>query len=255
MVIFYFEILKKFSILNLLGLVLKIKKEWFAKEYLSQRTIAFSFGSLVLNFFIGFVKVIISVFISSVTFAFNGIYNIILGFSKNSAIKRYNETERLTDKNEEIKLAKKKNIETKTCYKLCFYNLFASLIYLILSIITTFVLPEMAEYGIITALFIATVAFSKLITGIVSSVKTRKVDNLIIHYIKLINLSDGLISISLCQRALLCLDGVTAELSFYSGIGGIVFSALAIVLSAYMFIELRFIKKRRIVDVEDILED
>ena len=38
-------------------------------------------------------------------------------------------------------------------------------------------------------------------------------------------------------------------------IGGIVFSALAIVLSAYMFIELRFIKKRRIVDVEDILED
>ncbi len=233
---------------------MKIKKEWFTKEYLSQRTIALSFGSQVLNFFIGFVKIIMSIFINSVTFAFNGIYNIILGASKNSAIKKYNYSEKFSKQTEYDNL-KKKDIETKTCYSLCFYNLFASIIYLILSIITTFVLPEMSNYGIVIALFIACVAFSKLITGIVSSVKTRKIDNLIIHYIKYINLSDGLISLSLCQRALLCLDDTTAKTSFYSGIGGICFSILAILLSVYMFIELRYVKKREIANIKDILED
>lgn len=234
---------------------MKFKKEWLTRKYLSQRTIYFSLGSLVLNFFIGFVKVIMSVFIYSITFAFNGIYNIILGFAKNSAIKEYNLAENIDARSQKIKDAKKKNIETKSCWKLCFYNLSASVLYLILSIITTFVLPEHSVYGIITAIFIATIAFSKLIVSIVATVKTRNLDNLIIHYIKFINLSDGLISISLCQRALLSIGEVTELSSLYSGIGGICFSVLAILLSLYMIIELRFIKKRKIINISSLEEE
>ena len=222
---------------------------------MNERTISFSLGSLVLNFFMGFVKVIISAFIKSLTFGFNGVYNIILGFAKNTAIKEYNNAEKIEDRKEEERKRKKYNYETKSCYKLCFYNLGASVLYLILSILTTFVIPEFSTYGISVALLIACIAFSKLIMGIVSAVKTRKVDNIIIHYIKFINLSDGLISLSLCQSALLCLDGVTEVTSFYSGIGGIVFSSLAILLSIYMLLELRFIKKRRMIEISDLFEN
>ena len=234
---------------------MKFNKEWLTKKYLNERTIYFSLGSLVLNFFMGFVKVILSAFIQSLTFGFNGVYNIILGFAKNSAIKEYNNAEKIEDRKEEERKRKKYNYETKSCYKLCFYNLGASVLYLVLSVLTTFVIPEFSTYGISVALLIACIAFSKLITGIVSAVKTRKVDNIIIHYIKFINLSDGLISLSLCQSALLCLNGVTPETAFYSGIGGIVFSSLAIILSAYMLLELRFIKKRRMLDIVDILKE
>lgn len=234
---------------------MKFKKEWLTRKYLSQRTIYFSLGSLVLNFFVGFIKIIISAFIYSITFAFNGIYNVILGFAKNSAIKEYNNSENIDERSQKVKEAKKRNVETKSCWKLCFYNLSASVLYLILSIITTFVMPEISVYGTITAIFIATIAFSKFIVSIVGTVKTRNMDNLIIHYIKFINLSDGLISISLCQRALLSIGEATELSSLYSGIGGICFSTLAILLSLYMIFELRFIKNRKIIDIATIEED
>lgn len=66
---------------------MKFSKEWFTKKYLNERTIYFSLGSLVLNFFMGFVKVILSAFIQSLTFGFNGVYNIILGFAKTPLLK------------------------------------------------------------------------------------------------------------------------------------------------------------------------
>ena len=201
----------------------------------------------------GFVKVILSAFIQSLTFGFNGIYNIILGLAKNSAIKEYYNSEKIEHNNIPERLNEKYHYETKSCYKLCFYNLGASVLYLILSLLTTFVIPEFSSYGISVALLIACTAFFKIIMGIVSSVKTRKVNNIIIHYIKYINLSDGLISLSLCQSALICLDGVTEEAAYFSGIGSIAFSALAILFSVYMIIELRFIKKRRIIPT--VIED
>lgn len=86
---------------------MKFSKEWFTKKYLNERTIYFSLGSLVLNFFMGFVKVILSAFIQSLNFGFNGVYNIILGFAKNSAIKEYNNAEKIEDRKEEERKRKK----------------------------------------------------------------------------------------------------------------------------------------------------
>ena len=91
---------------------MKFKKEWLTRKYLSQRTIYFSLGSLVLNFFVGFIKIIISAFIYSITFAFNGIYNVILGFAKNSAIQEYNNSENIDERYQKVKEAKKRNVET-----------------------------------------------------------------------------------------------------------------------------------------------
>lgn len=218
---------------------MKTKKEWFTREYLSQRTVFISFWSLLLNFLTGIVKIIISCFTFSYYFGMNGAYNVVLGSAKVKAVRQYSISKDLTD------TEKKTKIENKTCYQLCWFAIASSLIYLVLSIVLTFFFQEVnAKYSISVVCFIAAVGFSKLVIGIINSVKTKHDTNLIIHYIKLLNLVDACVAIALVQRAILMMEGVE-NANYFSGIGGIIFSTIALMVSIYMIIELALIKKRK----------
>lgn len=113
-----------------------------------------------------------------------------------------------------------------------------------MSIVLTFFLEHSARYGIASVCFIACVGFGKVIMGFISTIKTGKNINLIVHYIKLLNLADGFIAIALVQRAILMMEGIE-NANFYSSLGGIVFSALSFAVSIFIIIELSVIKKRK----------
>lgn len=66
----------------------------------------------------------------------------------------------------------------------------------------------------------------------------------IIQYIKLLNLVDACVAIALVQRAILMMEQVE-NANYFSGIGGIIFSTIALMVSIYMIIELALIKKRK----------
>lgn len=169
----------------------------------------------------------------------NGAYNVVLGSAKVKAVRQYSISKDLTD------TEKKTKIENKTCYQLCWFAIASSLIYLVLSIVLTFFFQEVnAKYSISVVCFIAAVGFSKLVIGIINSVKTKHDTNLIIHYIKLLNLVDACVAIALVQRAILMMEQVE-NANYFSGIGGIIFSTIALMVSINMIIELALIKKRK----------
>lgn len=198
----------------------------------------FSIGSLLLNLVMGITKLIIAIFIKSYYIGMNGIYNMILFFSKNSAVRKLN----TIDKMQDVKL--KNNVETRTCYHLCIYSGTATFVYLNMSIILTFFLQEHTHYSLIIAIYLSVVGFGKLIAGIIGALKTRKDANIVIHYIKYANLVDACISIGLIQRAILMAMEIQ-NANFYSGIGGIIFSIIALLIALYMVLELAGIKKRK----------
>lgn len=212
-------------------------KKYFTREYLSKRTVLFSFSSLLLNFLNGIAKIVLSIFNFSLYFCLNGAYNVVLASAKSTAIKKYNSSKKCASK----ELQERKEI--KTCYNLSVFAICISLLYFLFSFLITFFYTDHANYSTPVAIYIATVAFSKLILSIISSTKTKGDDDIIIHHIKLLNLADACVSIGLTQRALLFLNHVQ-NANLYSGIGGICFSFIALIISIYMIIELKKKKKR-----------
>ena len=108
----------------------------------------------------------------------------------------------------------------------------ASFLYLCFGVTSLF-LEDHASYGVPMACFIAASAFSKLIFNWIGAVRMREEHRGIIHQIKLLNVVDGLVAIALTQRALLNLEA-TPNVSFYCGLGEIVFGIAALLVSLLM---------------------
>lgn len=199
----------------------------FSAAFLSARTRVFTVGSLVANIGTGAGKLVFSWFMSSYFLGVNGFYNILLGFFKLGAVRGYSRAQLLE---REPRL----QAELKTCILLSVAAATASVVYLWFSVSVTFFYKDTAVYDVPAGCFIALCAFTKLITGIVSSVKTKTNGSPAIHYMKMLNVADGLVAIGLCQRALLFMNESSVDPAFFAGVGGIVFSSLALAFAVFM---------------------
>jgi hypothetical protein len=203
--------------------------------FISDRTRLFTVGALVTNFAVGIVKIAIGSFYLSFFWGITGVYNIILGVVKMYALRRYNTVCKLPEGEA------RDTSERGGIIHMAIWTIAASFLFFAFAVVTTFWLPESAEYGIIPSLFVATSAFSKLVFGIIGSVKAGKRAPGIIANINVINVADGFVALALTQRALLFMEG-TENAVFYSGIGGIVLGAVALCVAGFMLLRAR--KKR-----------
>lgn len=212
----------------------KLKKIYFTKAYFTERTKLFSLSSMILNLFYGLIKAILSIIQFSLFLGVNAGYNIILGFAKMNALREHKKADK-------IQVIEKRNaIEQKCSVMLSKFAFSMSILYLVFNIVALFI-KDMANYELLMILYIAACSFGKLTVSIISSIKTRKEYSLIIHYIKLLNLADACVAIGLTQRAILFMADVP-NANYYSGIGGILFSIIALCVAIFMIRKSKTIK-------------
>lgn len=124
--------------------------------------------------------------------------------------------------------------------------LFSSLLYILYSI-RLFYSPMTGSYHMIAALGIAAVTFTEIGLNIRGVIVTRHNNTLLIHAIKMINLSASLIALVLTQTALLSFTDNEAdpvEISKANGIIGILMGTAAAVIGIYMICRVKMLKNK-----------
>lgn len=122
----------------------------------------------------------------------------------------------------------------------------SSLLYIIYSI-RLFFSPITSSYHMYIAIGIAAVTFTEVGLNIRGVIVTRHNHTLLIHVIKMINLSSSLIAIVLTQTALLSFTNKEAdplEISKANGVIGILMGTVATLLGIYMICRVKKLKNR-----------
>lgn len=208
------------------------------KDYYTVRTKFFALASMLANLGMGFIKTVLSVFQLSLYLGLNGIYNMTLGTAKMRALKAHKRMSREHDP------AIRAEIERACLIKMSNKTVMISVLYLCFGVISAFFFDDKANYGISVVFLIAVTAFIKLVMNAAGSRRLKNSKDEIIRYIKLVNVADCLVSIALTQRAIMHMVGISRA-GFYSGIGEIVFSILALAVSLYMAVRARTVYKHR----------
>ncbi len=131
--------------------------------------------------------------------------------------------------------------------------IFSSLLYILYSI-RLFYSPMTGSYHMITALGIAAVTFTEVGLNIRGVIVTRHNTTLLIHAIKMINLSASLIALVLTQTALLSFtdnEADTVEISNANGIIGILMGTAAAVIGIYMIYRVKMLKNKDMLGDEE----
>jgi hypothetical protein len=122
----------------------------------------------------------------------------------------------------------------------------SSLLYIVYSI-RLFFSPITGSYHMYVAIGIAAVTFTEIGLNIRGVIVTRCNHTLLIHAIKMINLSDSLIALVLTQTALLSFANKGAdylEISKANGVIGILMGTVATLIGIYMICRVRKLKKQ-----------
>ncbi len=145
-----------------------------------------------------------------------------------------------------IKKAQDKNQQYK--YYLCAGTvlILSSLLYIIYSI-RLFFSPISSTYHMYIAIGIATVTFTEIGLNIRGVIVTRHNHTLLIHAIKMVNMSASLISLVITQTALLSFTNIDTdplEISNANGVIGILMGSVATLVGIYMFCRVKKLKKQ-----------
>ncbi len=174
-------------------------------------------GSVILSYFIGI----------------TGAATVIFGVFKLYALKRYAAAVKADSLlSSQIQSTAAKNVAIAASVM--------SFLHFSIAFVCTFFEEETpANYGLWFVFFVAGAAFVKLATSIVNAVLTRKNRNIVIHHAKLVDVANALIALGLTQRAILYyLNDEAAR--WASGVGGMVFSLLALLVCLLMFLKYRY---------------
>ena len=138
----------------------------------------------------------------------------------------------------------------KEQYQYCFFSsvvlMATSMLYIIYSILLFFI-PITSSYNKYVAISIATVTFVEIGLNIRGVIVTRHNHTLLIHAIKMINLSASLITLVLTQTALLSFANTEAdivEISKANGFIGILMGTVATLIGAYMIFRVKKLNKQ-----------
>lgn len=174
-------------------------------------------------------KFVIGIIVMSFFLCVNAMYNVGVALAKQTAV-RTSRTLKTTDRTRE---------QSRTTIYRCYLTmgaiiLVASVAYLVGSA-RIFLGEDNTQYSLIVGLAIATFTFTELAFAIVGAIKTRKINKPIMEAIKLTNFASALISLALTQTAILSFTS-NVDMSFYNGIGSLVFGSLAGLIGLYMII-------------------
>ena len=203
-----------------------------------EKIIFFLIFTTIVNIFMSFLKIMISLILPSFWVFLNGIFMITLSISRVFSIKDYNKTRSLEDKYEILKIG---------------YNNYMSngILLIVLGIMYFFVNVYIYYKGTNTNMhpyltyLVALVAFYSITSAIYGMIKYKRNINPILKAVKLTNFANALTSIMLTQIVLLDTYAVTSmyNSNLINGITGMCVGIIIILIGLYMIVGISKINK------------
>lgn len=184
----------------------------------TERTKIIAFITMIYNFIWSIVKIVIGIFTGALFFCINGIYTLLIGFTKRIFLNHYKSD------NEKQKASK---------------SLLIGILIIIIGTLFTiymarlFFINHTYNTNLIVAIVIATFAFVDLGISIYNITTERKQNDILLSTFRKCNLISSFYAIVLTQVALLSVTN-SFNYSMYNGITGVIFGFLSILIGIYI---------------------
>ncbi|WP_440119324.1 hypothetical protein [Paenibacillus sp. QZ-Y1] len=199
----------------------------------NNRIIYFAKLSVPLNVLIAVGKILLGIFSLSFFLCINAFYNIGIAVAKYYAAKAHEDLNQGHFSPDEI--SKKQYAAYHFIGNIV---LASSMVYIIYCSKLLFVAGNITHYPRYIAFIIAAVTFTEIAISLGGAVMARRNNEPVIEAIKLTNFSSSLISLSLTQTAIMSFS-YKGDPTFYNGLSGIIFGALAALIGLYMILRTR----------------
>lgn len=199
----------------------------------NNRIIYFAKLSIPLNLLIAVGKILLGIFSLSFFLCINAFYNIGIAVAKYYAAKAHEESN--LDHSSPDEISKKQYAAYHFVGNIV---LASSMVYIIYCSKLLFVTGNITRYPRYIAFIIAAVTFTEIAISLGGAVMARRNNEPVIEAIKLTNFSSSLISLSLTQTAIMSFS-YKGDPTFYNGLSGIIFGALAALIGLYMRLRTR----------------
>lgn len=198
----------------------------------NDQIIFFLFLTTIGNVVMGFIKLFFSLYLPSMWFFVNAIFNIILALLRTFSIKDYRKMRFENDEKVKSKIGFKNYLNNGILLMIL------GIVYFLVSVYMYFKNPinNMHEY---MTYLMALIAFWSIGSAIYGMCKYRKNNNPIIAATKITNFSNALTSIVLTQVVLLQNFGDCGDVRIFNGFMGMISSILIMGLGLYMFISIK----------------
>lgn len=201
-----------------------------------ERVVFFTKMSVPANILLAIGKALLSLLTLSFFLFVNALYSLGIGLAKFVPLKAQLESEKGNFSAPQLR--DKKN----RAYSLTGVVIAASALVYLLYCTRMFIAKNgNTSYGTIPGITIAAFTFAELALASVGAKTMRRRHEPLLEAIKMTNLASALISLMLTQTALLSLS--EGDYSFYNGLCGIIFGALAACVGLSMIIRMRLIEK------------
>ncbi len=182
--------------------------------------------TMTMNITWAVLKLVFAYLINSLFISLSGFYTIFIGLAKTAYFDGRRHSKKMHD-------------EHKYYNRIAFAILLAGITYLFY-FTELFIHPKETKYGLIISLIIALVAFCEILFSCIGLFRSKKTNDLLLSGLKFINLASALSSLVLTQIALLSLSLSSSESIIYNMITGTIVGIATIVISAYMFLSVKF---------------
>lgn len=198
----------------------------------NDQVVFFLLLTTISNVMMAFIKLFFSLYLPSMWFFVNAIFNIILALLRTFSIKDYRK----------MRFESDEKVKSKIGFKNYFNNgillIILGIAYFLVSVYMYFKnsINNMHEY---MTYLMALIAFWSIGSAIYGMCKYRKNNNPIIAATKITNFSNALASIVLTQVVLLDTFGNGVDVRIWNGLTGMLVSITIMILGLYMFISIK----------------
>ena len=208
-------------------------KQYFSNTYDRAKQEPLIYAGMFFLIAYGFITTTIGGFQLSFFIGFTGAYLLIFGITKFTSYQQYKTIQTFDNKDaiKETELLVTKRIAIVTAI-LSFMH-FSFVI-----VVTFFHKEDPANYTLFMIYWIGGFAIANIIISVINAIRARKNNSSIFKCLKLIDLSNTLISLSLAQRTIIHFAG-HPQATLISAIGGIFFSLCAFAVCLFMFKKVR----------------
>ena len=198
----------------------------------NDQVVFFLLLTTISNVMMAFIKLFFSLYLPSMWFFVNAIFNIILALLRTFSIKDYRKMRFESDEKVKSKIGFKNYLNNGILL------IILGIGYFLVSVYMYFKNPinNMHEY---MTYLMALIAFWSIGSAIYGMCKYRKNNNPIIAATKITNFSNALASIVLTQVVLLDTFGNGVDVRIWNGLTGMLVSIIIMILGLYMFISIK----------------
>jgi len=215
-----------------------VEQRYFAKTYQRAKKQPFVYAGMFLVITYGFLTAVIGGFQLSFFIGFTGAYLLVFGFTKFTAYEQYKTIQTFDNKNSI------KEIEWLVTRRIAIVAAIMSFMHLSFILVITFFHKENpANYSLWLIYWIGTMAIANLVIAGAHIIRAAKNQSSIFKCIRLIDVSNILVSLSLAQRAILYYAGYP-HARLVTAIGGIFFSICIFGVCLLMFKRRNYVRNR-----------